>query len=332
MICMKKKYCWLALIIGLFSVWIFSCDAPRNNPLDPQNPKYPFAQIEGRVKTLSLPHLAIGGAEIVWKNDHLLWQSGSDGFFKIEELEKKDGWLLFHKTKFHADSIFIAWQGEKNKSVECLLNALPTLDSLVFFSCILNRYPNLQNLELTVRARISDNDNDIDTVRFTNADLKFSTHLIFDTVDDFFEQERITMAKLGIPSAEMLIGKEFQIVVRDKFAHQVTIERTMIKRIIRDEVNLKSPLSHDTVSVRPTLRWEPVTPGFLHEYLVEIRTDETDPQLVWQREHLPSTASSVTVESDLSVDPIDSYIWAVWIIDEFGNRARSKYKSFIVKE
>jgi len=318
--------------IAGISAAFFACDAPRNNPLDIHNPNYSYSDLIGQVRSLSLPHQGLSGAGILWRNNQIYRQSDLNGYFTFEGLQQKNGWLIFSKDGYHTDSLFIDWNSSQIHALDVMLNAVPRLDSLIFFSSILNRYPDIQVLELSVRARIVDADNDIDSVFLRCPELNYADYLNFDTVDEFFEREHIPMARFGVASAEMLIGKEFSIEVKDKFLHETITDHPFIKRIIRDETNLKSPLSHDTVSVRPTLRWEPVTPGYPLEYTVEIRTDEVDPQLVWQREHLPSNASSVTVDSDLPVQPIDSYIWAVWIIDEFGNRARSKYKTFIVAE
>jgi hypothetical protein len=320
------------LLSAAVAVALFGCDAPRHNPLDVNNPDYVYAALQGQILSLSLPRQGLLQTSILWKNSQVYRQSDADGLFSFEALQRIDGWLHFQKAGYHNDSLFIKWEISPVHSLDVMLNSISRLDSLIFYSSILNRYPDVQVLELTARMKISDPDHDMDSVFLKCPELQYSDHLSFDTVEDFFEQEHIPMSRLGVSSAEMIIGKEFVIEIRDKYRHKNVIERPFIKRIIRDEASLLLPASHDTVSARPTLRWEPVTPGYPHEYTVEVRTDEVDPQLVWQRERLPKGSYSVTVDTDLPVIPIDSYIWTVWIIDEFGNRARSKYKSFVVKE
>lgn len=139
------------------------------------------------------------------------------------------------------------------------------------------------------------------------------------------------MAELGVNAGEEIIGHPFNIIVKDSFGHLLSVHQTHIRRIIRDEVDPKSPAGGEVVSSLPLLKWEPVNPGYDFTYSIEIRTDEPDPRLVWQKDGLTPTSSSVQVDVALPTMPIDSYIWAVWIIDNFGNRARSKYKSFQVQ-
>ncbi|MGP8322353.1 MAG: hypothetical protein ACT6FE_08580, partial [Methanosarcinaceae archaeon] len=281
--------------------------------------------------TLSLPHQPISGVEMGLKNQSLMLHSGADGKFKFENISQQNGWLHYSKNEFHPDSLYIDWTEDKGSFFEIYLNAIPSLDSIIFYSSLINYDWGIQILELYVQAQITDVDNDIDSVFFNSVFLNFNTQLTFDTIDKLFEKKHISMAQLGISSAEELIGHTFNIIVKDHFKRSINIYRTQIQRIIRDEVELKSPISYDTVSTMPTLRWEPVTPGYPFTYSVEIRRGDTDFQLVWSKDNLPSTSLSVEVDVALPTSPISIYKWAVWIIDSFGNRARSKFKTFQVK-
>ncbi|NOX89213.1 MAG: hypothetical protein GXO77_09305 [Calditrichaeota bacterium] len=325
------RFGFLILLSNIIVLILSGCDAPRNNPLDASNPHRKFANVEGRVFTFSLPFKTLNQTEVKFDAAERMCRTDQNGYFSMENVKKVDGWLFFRKEGYHYDSLYIDWRGKTNWYGEIHLNALPTLDSLIFYSSIINRYPNIQILEVYVRARISDSDNDIDSVFFRSPSLDFSTLLTFDTIEKFYEKSRITLSQLKLNSAEELIGNVFNIIVKDAYKHSVNICQAQIRRIIRDEVQLKSPASHEVVNSTPTLRWEPINPGYAFTYTVEIRTDEADPQLIWQKEGLPATASSVEVDAPLPTQPISNYIWAVWVIDNFGNRARSKFKSFQVQ-
>ncbi len=320
------------IVCLLCFVLFAACDAPHHNPLDPDNPDNHYAVIEGFVKTYHVPHQPIADARIYWPEHDRLVQSDGGGHFKIDRIQPRDNWLYFEADRYIRDSLYIDWQRKNTYNLTHYLNKKPRLDSLTFYTSIINRYPDIRILELSIIARISDEDNDIDTVYFESEKLNFSTFLEYNVSEKHFERERISMSSLGIISPEALIGKAFSLLVKDKFDHRILINTMTVKRIIKDEVVLKSPGSHDTVSTRPLLRWEPVNTGYAFTYTIEIRTEEAEPQLVWQKSNLPANASSVQVDRELSVDPINSYIWAVWIIDEFGNRSRSKFKSFKVEQ
>ncbi len=318
---------FLLVAIGL----VTSCSAPRNNPLDANNPNRKLSGIRGKIYTLSLPHQPLHGAQVQFTPAQRLTFSNQKGTFNLPNVQRYNGYLYFFKSGYHKDSLFLQWDHAPEWYGEIYLNALPKVDSLVFYSSIINRYPSIQILELFVKTRISDNDRDIDSVFFKSSSLHFSTILIYNTMDRFYEREHIPMARLNVHSAEEIIGHTFRIIVKDSYDHSDSVQTTEIRRIIRDEVQLKSPASHEVVPTMPILHWEPITPGYSFEYTVEVRTDEADPQLVWEKKGLPPNTSSVQVDVPLPTNPINNYIWAVWVIDKFGNRARSKYKSFQVQ-
>jgi len=316
----------------VFGILLFAaCDAPRNNPLDVHNSGRKLGTLTGRVQSLSLPRQPLEGVQVYSRQDNLMLQTDVQGYFTFSSIIPRSNWISFYHDGYHNDSLFIDWEGDKNQSKEMYLNACPVLDSLIFYSSITNRYPDIQILELYIQAGIADADNDIDSVFFSSSELDFSTLLTFDTIEKFYEKKRITMAQLGVSAAEELIGHSFDIKVKDHFDHLVNIERVQIKRIIRDKVELVSPVSYDKVSQSPTLRWRPVTPGYSFTYTVDIRQGEADPQLIWQKGGLPAGSFSVDVDMALPKDPLNTYIWAVWIVDSFGNRARSAFTHFEVE-
>ncbi len=325
---LKKYFYTMGAVLLLLPL---SCSAPRNNPLDANNPDRKLSGIEGKVLSLSLPHRPIPGAEVQFRLGQRLAFSDASGRFDLPNVHRYNGWLHISKPGFHVDSVYLQWDHNPQWHGEVYLNAMPHVDSLIFYSSLINRYPAIQILELFVKTRISDADKDIDSVLFESPTLNFATVLIYDTMDRFYEREHIPMTQLNVQSAEEIIGHRFRIIVKDSYGHSDSVCTTEIRRIIRDEVQLKSPAGHDTVSTTPTLYWEPITPGYAFTYTVEVRTDEADPQLVWQKAGLSPGTSSVQVDTPLPKSPNNNYIWAVWVIDSFGNRARSKFKSFQVQ-
>ena len=315
----------------VFLIIILKCDAPRNNPLDVHNPDGQYGLIEGEVLTQSLPYQALPQTRINFTGDSRWAQSDEQGRFSLNKVRLRSGWLYFEKTGYHPDSLFLEWNGSKTKHVEAHLNALPVLDSLIFYSSVTNRYPNVQKLELFIKAWLWDRDNDIDSVFLWCPALNVSLNLQFNSASKYYQRERITLSQLNIELPDELIGHSFILKVKDLNNRRINLAQTQIKRIIREEINPKSPASNETVSTTPTLRWEPINLGYSFTYTVEIRTNEVDPQLVWSKSGLAPTTSQIQVDQPLAREPINQYIWAVWIIDRFGNRARSKFKSFQVE-
>jgi hypothetical protein len=316
------------LFIPFLLLLLFSCQAPRNNPLDPLNPDNKLTAINGSVKTLSLPHQPIKDVEVIWKNEKRMTLTDGTGSFIIDNLTAKNGWMYFRIEGYKTDSVYISWNGKKHSNIQQYLNVLPTLDSLIFSTTIINRTPNIQILELVAQARINDADNDIDTVFLVNEPLDYTTSLIYNSDAAFYERKHISMANLGITSPEDVIGREFKLVVKDKYGSWITVSQVMVSRIIKEEIELLSPVGYEVVPPMPTLIWKPFTPGFNYQVKAEIFNRDAPDFIVWEKDDISSAVSSVFVNEEL---PPATYFWVAWAVDEFQNRCRSKAKNFKVE-
>lgn len=320
----------ILILLMIISGWLnFTCDAPRYNPLDPENPDNKLASISGQVETFSIPHLPIENVDVYWKDGNQLIQTDLTGYFQIINIVPIDGWIHFSKSGYLDDSVYIEWEQNLNQNLNIEFNKRPYLDSLLIYSIIQNRYPNIQVLTLGIEALISDPDNDIDSVYVQNPDLNFNDFLLYNVNKQMY-QRTFSMSDLGIVTAEAVIGHEFQIIVKDKLSNRIQLDKMSVKRIIKEQINLISPGSHDVVSSLPTLSWEPLTPGYFLKYNIEIyNTDDVEARLIWQKQGIAQNTSSVQVDQELFAS--ENYFWVIWCIDEFNNRSRSRPKSFEVE-
>ena len=327
---MKSQLLKIVFVQIILLSWIFySCDAPRHNPLDPDNPDNNLVEISGKVKTISSPFIPVNDVTVFWSDGNKLDQTDSNGDYQIENIAPNDGWLYFSKSGYLTDSMYVEWDQQKRQDLDIELNTSPQLDSLLIYSIIQNRYPNLQVLTLGVETVITDPDNDIDTIYVENPDLNFKNFLLFDP--NLHMYKRIfSMSDLGITDAEAVIGHEFKIIDKDIYHHRIFLDKMSIKRIIKEQVNLISPGSNDVVSSQPTLNWEPFIPGYSLTYDIEIyNTDNLEAELKWRKQGVSQSTSELKVDKTLSVSP--NYFWVIWCVDEFNNRSRSRPKSFEVE-
>lgn len=304
-----------------------SCDAPRNNPLDPENPNNVLVSIEGTIQTFSLPRKPISNVLIYWINGNKLVMSDITGKFKIENLTAENGWLILQKEGYKPDSIFIEWQNKKQITVQSFLNEIPKLDSLIIYSIVLNQYPDIQNASLYVQAKVTDKDNDIDSVFIENQQLGVKKNLTFNITYKSYEVT-LSEADLNVSNIEETIGLQFKILVKDFDGNIFNIGNDKINRVIKDEIILDSPINGEIVNSTPTLRWKRFKPGFSFTYTAEILTDDVPPVTVWKKEDINQDSISVTVSTPL---PARGYFWVVWCIDQLSNKARSKPASFRVE-
>ena len=317
---------WVTIVLFVTMV-LFACEAPHNNPLDPNNPNYKFGRISGSVQTISLPLEPVAQTVVSWRSGANQTISDNQGQFDLLLKPVMDGWLLFNHPQFHPDSVFVNWPANKEFKVDIFLNTLPKMDSLTIYSVVLNRFPSFQKEELVLKAHIKDRDNDIDSVHavFFGEIQRF--YLPFNTTEKSY-QRKLSVFDLGLLSFEDIIGQPVNITVKDIFSNTVDVGQNQLVRVIYEEVIFISP-KDTTTGRRPTLIWQQFDPNFDFYYDVEIYTNEVAPQLIRSYKKLAMDQTSLDVDSDL---PEGNYFWVIWAIDSFGNRTRSKPAAFSVME
>jgi hypothetical protein len=302
-----------------------ACNAPRNNPLDPQNPRSPYVTLEGSVHTQSLPRTALGGASMFWKNGNRLVQTDAQGYFRFETLMPENDWLHVEKSGYKKDSVFVRWGGQKQIALDILLNAMPAMESLQLSTEILHQYFSNQESRLVVKAQISDRDNDVESVFVTSEKFGLRKALDYD-VDDKSYLATLKLFDLKVNNLEEIIGEDFVILVKDLAADEIVVGKGGAKRVIQAEIEFESPAGDQQVSSTPTFVWKRFRPGFPFTFTLEIFTFEG---LVFQKSGLPPESISYTLETPLAPG---EYLWVVWCVDELQNRSRSKPASFIVTQ
>lgn len=320
----KKRALFILLMI-----WFLlnsGCNAPHLNPLDPENPDRKLFQIEGNVYTFSLPRTALKDVFVFWEPDNIATITNSNGNFKIQTNNRKNGWLIVKLDGYKPESTYVNWNSTKFYT-DFFLNQIPKLDSLEFFSVLLNHYPNLKDVNLIVRVKVTDKDNDVDSVFIQNASMNIRLSLDYNLQSKFYERQFSEFDFL-IDDFSELIGVKFDIVVKDLSGQEYIIGQEKLNRIIKDEIILETPINNDSTSSRPVLIWRKFVPGFKFTYNIEVYNNEFPPAIVWHKKNVHMDSTSVTVETDL---PPGNYYWVIWCIDQFLNRARSRPASFRVK-
>jgi len=103
----KKYSFWFCFAIAVVLV---GCDAPRKNPLDPQNPNALYGELRGSARTADTPSKPVPGVTLIWKGERLA-VSDNEGKYLFHQVLPEDGWLNFSKNGYRSDSVRIAWEG-----------------------------------------------------------------------------------------------------------------------------------------------------------------------------------------------------------------------------
>lgn len=319
----------LYIFVVTASINLINCNAPHNNPLDPENPINNYAVIEGFVFSDGKSPVPLVNSSVFWKNENLSVFTNTDGYFNIKNVLLKDGWLYFDKLGFSRDSIFISWNDQKSYSVKKNLNELPQIDSVYFYSIVKFKY-SVEEYQLNFEINISDSDNDIDSVFIQNNALSIYKKL--DKLSSTFFKGSFTDLDLKLPLIDEVIGKDFDVIVKNSNNKIFNIGFSNIKRILNQEVEFIEPKNQDTLKTKtPLLRWKRFQPGFTFNYMIEIFTDEPDPKLVYSKDNISSEDIDFLIPTPIDNTINKKFFWVIWAIDEYKNRCRSKPASFIIE-
>ncbi|MDR3667191.1 MAG: hypothetical protein P4L35_10155 [Ignavibacteriaceae bacterium] len=318
-------------IIFLFSLIFFlaSCNAPRNNPLDPDNPDNALYSIEGTVVSSGLVSNPINNVQVFWSVDRINMTTDNNGYFKIGCKELKDGWLYFSRSGYSSDSVKISWGTEKKISLQERLNVIPFIDSVYIYSSILNKYSGPEN-ELSFEITITDQDENIDSV-FVQCPSLLINKSVQKITSTYFSED-FSDIDLNLTAFAEVIGKNFDIYAKTSSGKTFLVGSSNVKRIITDEIETISPKDEDTLATHyPVLNWKRFLEGFNFNYMLEVYTDEPEPKLLWQKANISSDEITGTVDISINSTPDNNkFYWVIWCIDEFGDRSRSKPAGFVI--
>lgn len=308
--------------------WCYiSCSAPRDNPLDVNNPDNQVALLDGYVHTASLPHSGISNANILFESAGVSAVTDANGYFSFKTIKLVSGWVKISATGYLTDSIYVDLTPGLKKTLDEYLYFIPVIDSLYFYSTVINRYTVGPLTSITTKFKITDKDNNIDSVFIYNESLGVRKALGYDLLTKWFTKS-LYLSDINTDDIEKVIGKNFSIIVKNTSQKETIIGSSQIKRVINNDITFSSPSGTDTVSSTPTFSWKRFSAGYTFNYQIEVYTNEIAPTLVSEIDNISSDAISYTCPTTLAQG---DYFWVIWVIDEFQNRARSKPASFLVR-
>lgn len=290
--------------------------------------EYNSGSFSGFVKTDKTPRTGISKVRVFWKNQGILQETKSDGSYSIAGVPTNDGYVYFEKTGYSSDSLYVHW-GTKNELVnqEVYLNAIPQIDSLAIYSSVQNKFADEAKTRMTVQVKISDAENDVDSVFIQNKQLNVFVLLDYNQSTKYYQRE-LSVADLKVSSIDEAIGRNFEIIVKDRLGKKFNLGSSTLKRVIRQEILTYSPKDGSVANSNPTLSWQKLLPGFNFKYYIQIWTDDLPPTLVWQSAQFSKEEIMLTPTVNL---PKGSYFWIIWCVDDFQNQGSSKPNTFKVQ-
>ena len=325
------------LFLFLIAVFLFSCNAPRDNPLDPNSSKADLVQIkptlgqiEGTVQPLIAPFTGIPSVSVFWLPENIVVKTNNSGNFTISNIKPVDGLLIFQKDGYTPDTVSVKWDNTLEVSAPIVnLNKIPTLDSYLIYSEVINQsgQTNLianQSANLVFKIKINDSDNDIDSVYVKNDIMNFTDGL---TLVGKVYQATFSTTDLKINDMEKIVGYNFDVRVMDNVKRLFLIGSNKVARVIKTGSEIISPAS-DTLLVPFNLHWNQFNAGYPFTYKIEIYNSAN--LTVFTQDSIQSDQDSLTI-ADTTIFIQGDYSWAVSIVDQFSDSYKSQLARFHIK-
>lgn len=328
---MLKKVASAAICCN-FLLILFNCapEAPRSNPLDPDwNASDNRASISGAVFTRYQPASPLENAAVQLLPGGAMALTGPTGSFQFNSLNPGSYQLIAQKEDYVADTVTVTVAAGSVEGVNFFLNALPQLQSAVFYSEHIDQWWPGEIYQAFLAVTLSDPDGsaDIDSLAFLVPTLGFSKSFQQSGRPDSFFVE---IENLELPQSDLqqLIEQESYVTITDRAGASVTGGPFFLRRIIEDAPLPLSPSNLQPVSAFPNFEWEPFSLAFEFTFVVQVfRISAGLPVLIHTAAGLPEEQVSYSFPDSLSSG---TYFWTIGVRDNLNNFSRSKEASFVV--
>jgi hypothetical protein len=310
-------------------------DVPRDNPLDPLSPDYVSnAQLSGTVllKSVGTP---ISSAGISVLEEGISTQSDSAGHFAFPRLSLGSLTVVCTKENFAPDTQHVTLAAGASLSLTFSLNSAPYVLGETILTRKVDLYFPSPQYYVDVSAGVTDPNGvaDLDSVWFEVSTLLFPME--YNPSTRLFE---VRVFKYDFPTntIQWLVGKPLHIISKDLSGAVNVSDPFMVTRVIEYGATPLSPApgNNDTTNGTPVLKWTPPSVTFTYSYSLGIsRVDAGTSTVVWTVDNVSSVYEEYAYPTDGSVPALSpgNYVWAVTVVDEFGNSCRSKESAFVVQ-
>lgn len=317
---MKTSLKLFGAILALLISGCFS-DAPRDNPVESANGVTISGKVEKFYETTGL-----AGAMIRLKPGNLLTLSDGAGNFRLQNVPPGSYTVVCSLEGFRSDSLVTNLQSDG--VVNFKLDGLPFFTNISLTTHHISRFFPPDDdffVRLEVTADDRDNSGDVQLVRYQIPALGFSDTLLQISPQTQTYAGQANLRDLGITALEQLTGKAFIVYVEDVPGASSASAPQFITRIISTTPQTQSP--GGTVTPPFDFRWMTVQEPYPFTFTIEIFLINFAGVPVDRIEGIPGNSSLYSYTR--SLDP-DDYFWVIYIVDEFGNRSRSRQRSFTI--
>ncbi len=342
------------IFIAIYGVILTSCNAPRENPLDPNSSNYIAPQMPEAVSDLSLGEQNGSACKLVWTAPegaaayHLYYGGDQWNGINLSQATEYPGemtgvkpaetmqyqwvdvapndttrWVLFSISEEGLES-------EPSNMVEIITpkRNRQAVTSIIARTRRLELWSALDWISFEVDAIVADTDG-VDSVWIEWDDVSIGK--LTNMGDGRSWAGEFPDFDLPTESVDALIGHSLFLHHLDREGFSTSDEEFTLVRVIRTVPTIYAPAANDTVGPLPELRWRGYGEAFEFAYIITIThiNQAYVPTVVLVDTITDPYQTTYQVQDSLTLNP-QYFLWTVSILDEFENEARSSEAIFRV--
>ena len=314
---MNKTFFFTLILLLLFT----ACDAPRENPFDPN-------ASGTAVTTIQLFHLlpsagVIAGAEIFIPEINQIKISNQSGKVVFTYPKTDSLTVICHCAAFFPDTTVLR-NLHKTNTFQIRLNTKPQISNTQLTSF----YENIENqtnlTSLSIRTQIIDPDglNDIETVTIRQAETGFMDTLELEDATQLIFSKSFPLAQISPTLTPGEVAElNFDLFVKNRNAESIQFGPLNIVRIIEENLLILSPEDGSVQTDTVYFNWQKITLDYAFNYNLVLQRLGGDAQIYGA---IPSSQAQLKVFGLVA----GKYFFSLQIQDRPGNICQSSFNSF----
>ena len=332
---MREKLLCIHIVALLLTLAMSGCfeDPSRTHPLDPLGENFAdLGALSVRVTNFYAPRSGFSDASVQITPGNILGLTDATGTFVIPALESGAYTVHIEKEGFTSLDTLVQIEAGRSLDLDIPLAGLPLFKDVQVNSLHLGRWfpppEDLFSLEITVEMEDPDGIADIDSLWFVLDEFGFSEYIPVQTAPGTYvhtiPEERLPVALGALP------GRVMQIKAKDRLGITNYSDPTSVVRIINERPFALTPADLNTISeAQPTFIWQPILLDYPFTYRIDIvRVEQNVQSTLLTLSGIDSSLESVVSPESI---PSGEYFWTVSLVDEFGNRSRSREAGFRIQ-
>lgn len=324
--------CVLLVVTASLACLLSGCleDPTRDHPLDPMGENFidegtitlrvtNFYAPRSGLSNIAVSILPTGGAGI----------TDEQGTYITTGLPGGEYTVKINQQGYAPVDTLIRVEAGQTTDVEVPLAGLPTFENVRLNSAHISRWfpPPEELFSLEMQALVSDNDGvlDIDSLWLTIPALGFVEHIFVQTEPgSYVHSVSAEQLPIGLPA---LIGQEVRIKAKDRSGVVNESGPLTLLRVIDETPSAVEPNNlEEQPDSLPSFTWAQINLPFPFTFQIDIvRSNQNVETIIQTIPNIPFNQLSIQA---LEPIPSGNYYWVVSVVDEFGNRSRSREAGF----